>query len=158
MHQDRGRLASAARPVITPPPPFPERDYLVSVPAATLPAAASPQKPGNARGAPVHIHITAGAAAPGHVAQPAASAAFASRQSSTAASRTDTPAGTPVKALPAGGSGAATPPAMSPAAAQPPPSSSKRMLAPNGQPRKIPMAMDFDQGAQAFWGAVVHCL
>lgn len=32
----------------------------------------------------------------------------------------------------------------------PPPSTSKRLLAPNGQPRKIPLAMDFDSVATAF--------
>eukprot|EP00887_Chlorella_sp_A99_P005476 scaffold1.g5476.t1 len=146
---DRGSSATAAQ--LSRMDLAQERDYLVSVPHATLPAAASPQKPGNARGAPVHIHVS--------VPDAPRVQAISYTVHSTAASRTASPAGTPSKVAPgaalapAGSSAsedttaAATPPRASTAATVLPPSSSKRMLAPNGQPRKIPMAMDFDQVA-----------
>jgi hypothetical protein len=44
-------------------------------------------------------------------------------------------------------SGASTPISMKPSLI--PPSSTKRVLAPNGQPRKIPMAVDFDSVARS---------
>ena len=120
---------------------------MVSVPGSTPPPAASPQKPGNARGAPVHIHVSVPEAPKVQTIN------FASQ--STAVSRTTTPTATPSKQAPAAvADGATTPPAAHGSAVRLPPSSSKRMLAPNGQPRKIPMAMDFDQGEQGHGGAL----
>ncbi|KAL4426827.1 hypothetical protein ABPG77_006613 [Micractinium sp. CCAP 211/92] len=133
-----------------------EPDYMVSVPASTPPPA-SPNKPGQARGAPVHIHVAAPevprvasltCAAPAVVPRPASRASTPSKPSAVPSTAS---AGSLAPSLSLSGSapssGAATPPAMSPARARAPPSSSKRMLAPNGQPRKIPMAMDFNDVA-----------
>lgn len=132
-----------------------EPDYMVSVPSS-MPPPASPNKPAQARGAPVHVRVSASA--------PAAAAGQPPRHPSTA-SRGSTPSKSsaglslnssgsaaslaPSMGLTSQGSGAATPPATSPASQRAPPSSSKRMLAPNGQPRKIPMAMDFNDVAAA---------
>ena len=125
---------------------------MVSVPAHTPPPA-SPNKPGQARGAPVHIHVSV----PEVPRVASLSCAPSGALPSSNASRASTPSGkgagslAPLASSSASlasqpSSGAATPPAASPATARAPPSSSKRMLAPNGQPRKIPMAMDFNDG------------
>jgi cell division cycle 14 len=99
---------------------------MVCVPAGHAAAAASPAKGGGA--APTAVHCHARAASSG----------------SDAASNTSMD----LDALVGGGSGAATP-AATRAARAAPPSSTKRLLAPNGQPRKIPLAMDFDAVADA---------
>jgi hypothetical protein len=123
-----------------------EPDYVVSVPSSTPPPA-SPTKPSQARSsAPVHVRVS--------TVEPPRSSAVVGRVSSAPASRASTPAKSSSSAasLMAGsqaGSRGNTPPARSPAASRAPPSSSKRMLAPNGQPRKIPMAMDFNDGEHA---------
>lgn len=126
---------------------------MVSVPASTPPPA-SPNKPGQARGAPVHIHVSV----PEVPRVASLSCAPSGTLASSTASRASTPSGKGAASIaplastssvslasqPSGGT--STPPAASPASARAPPSSSKRMLAPNGQPRKIPMAMDFNDG------------
>ena len=131
---------------------------MVSVPCATLPPA-SPNKPSQARSSSTAVQIRVGVpgasaalpprppSAASSLGSVAGSGQLARSGSGSGASR----AGTPAKLSSAGslasqGSGGATPPAMSPASARPPPSSSKRMLAPNGQPRKIPLALDFNDG------------
>ncbi|KAI7836708.1 hypothetical protein COHA_009484 [Chlorella ohadii] len=133
-----------------------EPDYMVSVPASTPPPA-SPNKPGQARGAPVHIHVSV----PEVPRVASLSCAPSGALASSTASRASTPSGKGAASIaplassssvslasqPSGGT--STPPAASPAAQRAPPSSSKRMLAPNGQPRKIPMAMDFNDVAAA---------
>ena len=127
---------------------------MVSVPASTPPPA-SPNKPGQARGAPVHIHVSV----PEVPRVASLSCAPSGALASSTASRASTPSGKGAASIaplassssvslasqPSQG-GTSTPPAASPASARAPPSSSKRMLAPNGQPRKIPMAMDFNDG------------
>jgi hypothetical protein len=115
---------------------------MVSVPASTPPPA-SPNKPGQARGAPLHIHVSV-PEAPRVASLAMPPPALPARAPSAPASRAATPAKAGSTSAPS--SGAGTPVAGTPAAQRPPPSSSKRMLAPNGQPRKIPMAMDFDEG------------
>ncbi|PSC73661.1 dual specificity phosphatase CDC14A isoform X2 [Micractinium conductrix] len=130
-----------------------EPDYMVSVPSGPSPAPASPNKPAQARGAPVHIHVAAPEVP--RAASIKYSAARPPLPASAAASRASTPskpsAGSLAPSLSLASSLASslavTPPAMSPAGQRAPPSSSKRMLAPNGQPRKIPMAMDFNDVA-----------
>ena len=92
-----------------------EPAHIVSVPTSQRPTPrTTPAKPANARGAPLHIHVEA--EADNHVGTPGRSAAS-----------------TPARNL--SGSVMSTPV---------PPSSTKRVLAPNGQPRKIPLAMDFN--------------
>jgi hypothetical protein len=93
-----------------------EPAHIISVPTSHLQPSApiSPQKPGNARGAPLHIHVEAETV----ILTP-------SRSATT----------TPVRM--------ASHATLDKNCPTPPPSSTKRVLAPNGQPRKIPLAMDF---------------
>ena len=110
----------------------------MSVPERHLPPAGTPGKPAHARGAPVYIHVEAeaGQKAPG-TGTPARQPTRAPMPSL---------ANSPAQLGKAGStSSLGTPPAAKPSAV--PPSSTKRVLAPNGQPRKIPMAMDFDAAA-----------
>lgn len=115
-----------------------EPNHIVSVPERHLPPA-SPNKPAHARGAPVYIHVEAQEEVkkvaltytpprqPSRAAMPslANSPSGLSRAHSQSSGDIGTPTTTKASVIP--------------------PSSTKRVLAPNGQPRKIPMAMDFNQ-------------
>jgi hypothetical protein len=121
----------------------------VSVPDRQLPPAASPNKPGHARGAPVFIHVSA---AEGDLVSAPTSppqARIISRNGS-GAQLTSTPSlhdKHRVASLAGADSRSMTPPGAALAERAAPPSSTKRVLAPNGQPRKIPLAMDFNDVA-----------
>jgi hypothetical protein len=115
---------------------------------------ASPNKPAHARGAPTHVHVSMEEQPA--VAQPPSAAQAAAHDIMMAGSRSRVAAAEQAqqaKALPgakrtASGSPPRTPVRVGAAGPLQPPSSSKRMLAPNGQPRKIPMALDFGDGAR----------
>ena len=118
-----------------------ETNHIVSIPGQHVPPA-SPNKPAHSRGAPVYIHVEAermkeqksrqyGSATPPreairsiHSSLTSTPSGLSSRQESQTLSVVSTPV--TMKTTPA------------------PPSSTKRVLAPNGQPRKIPLAVDFD--------------
>lgn len=113
----------------------------MSIPERHLPPA-SPNKPSHSRGAPVYIHVEADEKT--QQAQRIVRGAATPPRNPTRApmpSLANSPSGISV------GSQGSLDGAATPTAAKPPlmpPSSTKRLLAPNGQPRKIPMAMDFD--------------
>lgn len=119
---------------------------MMSVPEKQLPPA-SPNKPSHSRGAPVHIYVDGDTNAPAaRNAAAAAAAAAAPQQLAAAGSNPGSPVPSGKVAVAASAGAMTPPPASQPRQV---PSSTKRMLAPNGQPRKIPMAMDFDEGEWA---------
>ncbi|GAB4817658.1 hypothetical protein N2152v2_004704 [Parachlorella kessleri] len=125
-----------------------DRDYMVSVPSQQMPPA-HPNKPGHARGAPIHIHVSVERPAPqpSPRTQLAAMASAGARQPTVAVAAA---AGTPTRPGSSGSAAASanvTPTAN--IASRAGRSSTKRILAPNGQPRKIPMAMNLDDVASA---------
>ncbi|KAG7672017.1 putative Dual specificity protein phosphatase CDC14AB [Nannochloris sp. 'desiccata'] len=111
-----------------------EPSHIVSVPGA---------KPANSRGgfsAPVHVHVE------GETNDMVLGSATPPRQATFAPM--PSLGNSPATAQGSGEiSGASTPLSMKPSLI--PPSSTKRVLAPNGQPRKIPMAVDFDSVARS---------
>jgi hypothetical protein len=119
-----------SRALTPPPPPTPrlaEPSHIVSVPAAPqLIRAESGKASSQGRGVQVYIEVQAG------VAQPASPPPHA-HAARTNSAGLDGVTATPKHSKILSGSTA-------------PPSSTKRVTASNGQPRKVAMAMDFDQG------------
>jgi cell division cycle 14 len=107
-----------------------EPAHIVSVPGG---------KPSNSRGATTHVHVDGETNMVHGSATPPRQSTFAPMPSL---------GNSPATAQNSGEmSGASTPISMKPSLI--PPSSTKRVLAPNGQPRKIPMAVDFDSVARS---------
>lgn len=116
-----------------------EPDHIVSIPKINGPPA-SPSKPDYAKGIPVHIYVEAehskeakdnvGTSTPLKKSYP------------RIPSMASTPSGLTSKQESQNLSAVSTPATMK--MTPMPPSSTKRVLAPNGQPRKIPLAVDFD--------------